>query len=46
MNSDELKQRADKITDSLLVRAVASPYTWAILAVTHVCAFAFGWWLK
>ena len=39
-----INEQADKLTDSALGRIMASPMSWAVLAVSHVAAFLLGVW--
>ena len=40
----KLSSEADTVTDSIILKASQSVYTWALLAGSHLAAFVLGAW--
>ena len=40
----KLSSEADTVTDSIILKASQSVYTWAFLAASHLAAFVLGAW--
>lgn len=39
-----INEQADRMTDSVLGKVMASPMSWAVLGVSHLIAFLLGVW--